>query len=372
MTKSWTPKRCWPLASNWQDSKALASDEAMAAGRAAPLPPRQQLVAAGKWPLVGEHEPSEVPAQWPLQVAGLVAHPRTLVLDELRQLPQVTRQVDIHCVTRWSKLGATFSGVRLADLLALTGPRPEAKFVAFVARTARSHSTSLELATALNLDAFLALAVDGQPLPVEHGGPVRLVTPGRYFYKSLKWLARVELLAEDRLGYWEATAGYHNHADPWREERYRASTLTSDQMQTALDQRDFRGQDLRGLQAAGQTLDGLQADGALLRDADFSNASLRQASFRGANLTNARFCGAQLGGACFSAADLEGADFSGADLRGADLREASLLATTFLANGVDGAPLAAQMDQGTQISAARLEDLMPDQAAFVRQAGCSV
>lgn len=300
-----------------------------------------------------------------------MAHPRTLILDELRQLPVVTRQVDIHCVTRWSKLGATFSGVRLADLLALVGPRPEAKFVSFVAHTARSHSTSLELATALNMDAFLAFDVDGQPLPVEHGGPVRVVTPGRYFYKSLKWLARMELLTEDRLGHWESTAGYHNHADPWREERYRASALTSDQMQTALSLRDFRGQDLRGLQAVGQTLDGLQADGALLRDADFSNASLRQASFRGANLTNARFCGANLGGACFAAADLEGVDFSGADLRGANLREALLLATTFMATDATGTLVSARMDQGTQFSAARLEDLMPDQAAYIRQAGCS-
>ncbi len=184
------------------------------------LPPGQQLVAPGKWPLVGERAPAASAAPWTVSIGGLAQQEVRLNLEELRTLPQVEQVVDIHCVTRWSKLGVRFRGVSLAQVLHLVEPASGAKFVSFVACSDRQHNTSLPLDTALSLETLLALEVDGCPLSVEHGGPVRVVVPGRYFYKSLKWLTAVELLAEDRLGYWEANSGYHNEADPWRQQRY--------------------------------------------------------------------------------------------------------------------------------------------------------
>jgi DMSO/TMAO reductase YedYZ molybdopterin-dependent catalytic subunit len=139
---------------------------------------------------------------------------------------------------------------------------PSAQFVSFVARSIRSHSTSLKMDDALRAGALVAFAADGAPLTEEHGGPVRVVMPGRYFYKSLKWLERIELLAEDRFGFWESTAGYHNGADPWRQERYVASGITKTQARAILGTRNIAGRDLRGLAAAGLDLSGFRATGA--------------------------------------------------------------------------------------------------------------
>jgi hypothetical protein len=217
----------------------------------------------------------------------------------------------------------------------------------------------------MRLDALVALRYDGQPLESEHGGPVRVVVPGRYFYKSLKWLARIELLADDRLGYWEAVAGYHNQADPWLEQRYIAPALTKRQAAAVLASRDFRGFDLRGLDARGRNLEALQAAGALLRNADFRGCKLQRADLAGANLSNARLQQADLRGASLAGADVEGADFSGADLRGADCRGASLLGTTF----VDEArSLSAVLDGSTRFNKDGLDALAPLQADFVRRA----
>jgi DMSO/TMAO reductase YedYZ molybdopterin-dependent catalytic subunit len=182
------------------------------------LPPNQQLVAPGKWPVVGEKASRADAAPWRVDVTGLVAAPRGWTLDELRALAPVEQVVDVHCVTRWSQPGMRFGGIPLARLLEPCAPLPSARFVSFVARSERAHSTSLPLAEALDLGTLVTLTRDGEPLAPAHGGPVRTVVPGRYFYKSLKWLERIELLAEDRLGYWEAEAGYHNRADPWRDD----------------------------------------------------------------------------------------------------------------------------------------------------------
>jgi DMSO/TMAO reductase YedYZ molybdopterin-dependent catalytic subunit len=326
------------------------------------LPPGQQLAAPGKWPLVGERRPREDASPWSVALEGLVESPCQLTLAQLAALPQTNRVVDIHCVTRWSRLDAGFGGVMLADLLALCRPRPEARYVSFVARSPRSHSTSLLLDDALKLQAMVALFADAAPLDTIHGGPVRIVVPGRYFYKSLKWLERIELLAEDRLGYWEAEAGYHNTADPWREQRYMAPNLNRFEVQRLLDARDFCGRNLRSLDASGRDLIGLRARDALLRDADFRRAKLVRASFASTNLSNARFAEADLRGASFDHADLEGADFSGADLRGADLRGAMLTAATFVTG-----ELAARFDATTRVDERSLEELMPEQADFVRR-----
>jgi DMSO/TMAO reductase YedYZ molybdopterin-dependent catalytic subunit len=327
------------------------------------LPPGQQLVAREKWPVVGERAALVDSTDWSVSIGGLVEAPHTLTLAQLHALPQVERVIDIHCVTRWSKPAVHFTGAKLTSLLDLSRPTAAVKFVSFVARSARSHSTTLTLEAALALDPLVAFAAEGTPLAPEHGGPVRLVVPDRYFYKSLKWLARVELMAEDQLGFWERTAGYHNTADPWREQRYIASGLTKQEANKILQLRDVAGLEVRGLDARGRELDGLVATGALLRNADFRQCRLRRARFEGANLSNSHFQGADLRQASFQSADLEGADFSGADLRGACLLGVRLCGTSFCnpAASDDGAGF----DEETRFDLAAADDLTPEQRAYV-------
>lgn len=325
------------------------------------LPPGQQLAAPGKWPLVGERTPAPGPVEWTISIHGCVAREQEVDLVGLRALPWIEQTIDIHCVTRWSKPAMRFGGVSLTELLRLARPTPEARYISFVARSERDHSTSLVLADALGLQTLVALEADGRPLAAEHGGPARVVVPGRYFYKSLKWLERIELLPVDRLGYWEREAGYHNTADPWLEQRYMAPDLSKQEVQAALASRDFSHRNLRGLDARSHDLADLNARGALLRDADFRGSRLSRACFDGANLTNAHFQDADLAGASFAGAGLEGADFSGADLRGADLRGASLFGATFCAESSHGS----RLDAATRIDAAALEQLTPVQAEFV-------
>jgi hypothetical protein len=271
-------------------------------------------------------------------------------------LPQVTRKIDIHCVTRWSLLDAEFRGITLESLLARAEPSAEARFISFVAHSPRGHSTSLPLADARRLEVLIALDFAGQPIPSEHGGPVRGITPGRYFYKSVKWLTRIELLAEDRLGYWEASAGYHNRADPWLEERFVASGLSKQEATRILAERDLSGRELLSLDGSERDLTGLKARGAILRNANFRGSRLVGADFTGANLSNARFVCADLREAQLIGADLEGADFSGCDLRGADLRGASLFGATFFDPAQPESP-AAVFDSATRIDASALEAL---------------
>jgi len=292
-------------------------------------------------------------------------------------MPQVTHPIDIHCVTRWSRLQVEFTGVLLQQLLEMCGPTASARYASFVALSEREHSTSVPLSNLREAGAIVAFEADGQPLSTEHGGPVRVIVPGRYFYKSLKWLARIELLTEDRLGYWEAHAGYHNGADPWREERFLAPALDARTVRELLASRDFSGRDLRGLSAGGLDLQGLKATGAKLRDAHFERADLRQSSFDGANLSGAHLQQADLRGASFQAdatgqaADLEGADFSGADLRGAKLIGASLFGSTFGTFDASGVPqLSALVDDTTHIDRVSLASLeaTPAQREFLRHA----
>ena len=305
------------------------------------LPPGQQLAAPGKWPVVGERASAVSDEPWRVEIVGQVQKPCLLSLEALRAMPQREQAIDIHCVTRWSKPSMAFRGVPLAALIEQAHPTAAARFVSFVARSERGHSTSLPLADALRLESIVAFEADGRPLPPEHGGPVRLVVPSRYFYKSLKWLTRIELLESDRLGYWESEAGYHNTADPWHEQRYLASTISKTAAQAILAQRDLQERDLRGLSAAGRDLAGLKAARAQLRDADFRRCDLSGASFDGANLSNAHFEAARLRGATFRHADLEGANFDGADLRGAVLLADSITAATFAG---------ARLDASTQIT----------------------
>ena len=338
----------------------------------APLPPNQQLTARDKWPVVGEKAPRSTDAPWSVQIDGLVESPRRFTLAELRSFGVREFTIDIHCVTRWSRPNARFSGVPLGDVLAACAPLPSAAFVSFLARSDRDHSTSLPLEDALRLGAIIAFEHDGEPLETIHGGPVRVVVPGRYFYKSVKWLERIECLAEDRLGFWEAESGYHNVADPWLEQRY--AVLDHDRREVArlFAGKDFSDRELRSLQADRQPFAGLVARGAKLRDASFRGADLQGACFDGANLSNAHLEGANLRGASFrpyegEPADLEGADFRGADLRGAVFEGASLFGSTFCTT-VDGDD-AARLDATTAIDAATLATLeaTPVQLEFVRR-----
>lgn len=322
------------------------------------LPPGQQLVAPGKWPPIGEREPRRDSTPWTVAVAGLVARPHAFSLDELRALTHIACSIDIHCVTRWTKFDVPFRGVPLAELMARCTPLPHAQYISFAARSERAHSTSLRLDEALRWETLIALDCEAAPLSTVHGGPVRVIVPGRYFYKSLKWLERIEILAADRLGYWEQQAGYHNTADPWQEQRYMTPQLDRQQVRRLLAALDFSGHDLRSLSAADRDLSGLQARGALLRDADFRRANLAGANFEGANLSNAHFGGANLQAASFKDADLEGADFASADLRHADFRGALLTAATFDS---------AHMGPSTLFFPESLEELLPVQAAYVRK-----
>lgn len=336
------------------------------------LPPGQQWVAAGKWPLVGEPPPDVPDGPWTIDVLGRVHHPRRWTLEELQQLPAVDITLDIHCVTRWSRPATSFRGVLLETVVSFSEPLADARFVSFVSRSPRAHSTSLPWPVARQLGVLIAWQADGRPLDREHGGPVRIITPKRYFYKSLKWLQTIELLAEDRLGYWESQAGYHNEADPWREQRYMAASLSRQQVRQLLASRDWSFQEWRSMDAAGRDLRNLNARGAVLRDADFRKANLCGACFDGSNLSNARFQGAILTNASFDGADLEGAHFEAADLRGASLRQVSLLgATFFLPTDESSCPFPAEVEQPamvdstTIVSRRSLDDLVPVQAAFL-------
>lgn len=300
---------------------------------------------------------------------GRVARPRSWTVDELRGMPAAERVIDIHCVTRWSMTGTAWRGVPLTSLLAMAEPAPDARFISFVAHSPRRHSTSLPLDDAYRLAPLVAWEWQGAPIPGPHGGPLRVIVPDRYFYKSVKWLIEIELLAEDRLGYWEGAAGYHNEADPWREQRFVAPDITRTEAARILAERDLSGRTARGLDASRRDLAGLRGVGAVLRDADFSRGILTRADFTNANLSGSRFQRADLRGARFLAADVEGVDFRGADLRGADFRDASLLGVAFCdgpETPADDTVGAAILDATTRFDVSAFEQLTPPQAAFVR------
>jgi DMSO/TMAO reductase YedYZ molybdopterin-dependent catalytic subunit len=154
---------------------------------------------------------------WDLQVFGLVEEPLALSYDQVLKLPTTRIVADIHCVTSWSKLDTVWEGVLFRDFWELVRAKPEAGFV--MVHCEQGFTTNLPLDVLLDDDVLLAYRYDDAPLTPEHGYPLRLVVPKRYFWKSAKWVRGLELMAEDRLGFWEVR-GYHNNADPWNEERY--------------------------------------------------------------------------------------------------------------------------------------------------------
>lgn len=288
------------------------------------LSPHQSLTA--KFPIVGERESAPFTlAEWRLTVEGLVRTPLHVTLDDFMRLPVVERTWDTICVTGWTHLDHRWQGVPLAAVLNSAGALRDARFVRFAAYSKRHHDTTLPLDYALE-HVLLAHSVDGALIGPSHGGPVRSVCHDRYFYKSLKWLKQIELLSEDRPGYWERTSAYHNNADPWREERYDPQPMDAAEFARRMAQKDFADgyaiMDDKFGQWRGADLSGAHLPNARIKACDLSGAILRAANCRGANFTRSKFAGADLRGA-----DLAGCDFEGADLRGADLRDADLRGT---------------------------------------------
>ena len=180
------------------------------------LPPGQYLTE--KWPVLHAGSvPKTDLAAWDFQVFGEVERPLTLSWDELQALPSTEITVDIHCVTRWSRFDASFRGVHWRELANLVEPKPHAGFV--VAHAEQGFTANVPLEALEDEHALVAYEADGEPLTPEHGWPLRLVVPNRYFWKSAKWLRGLELRTTDQPGFWERY-GYHNDADYWKEERY--------------------------------------------------------------------------------------------------------------------------------------------------------
>jgi DMSO/TMAO reductase YedYZ molybdopterin-dependent catalytic subunit len=170
------------------------------------------------WPvLTAEVTPDVETSTWMFAIDGLVSSPRQWSWDELHQLPESTYQGDIHCVTTWSKLGTNFAGISLDVLLGAVSPMPGARYV--LATSTTGYTTNLPLEHVTDGQAWLAWSHEGQPLTAAHGGPVRLLVPHLYFWKSAKWVSRLTLLDHDAPGFWEQN-GYHDLGDPWREQRY--------------------------------------------------------------------------------------------------------------------------------------------------------
>jgi DMSO/TMAO reductase YedYZ molybdopterin-dependent catalytic subunit len=180
------------------------------------LPPGQYLTE--KWPVLHAGSVPDVDlARWDFAVRGEVENPIRLSWDELDRLPKTRVTQDIHCVTRWSRFDTTFEGVHWSELEKLVSPRPSARYV--VAHAEQGFTSNVPLASLRDPQALLATHADGEPLTPEHGWPLRLVIPGKYFWKSAKWLRAIELSSVDKPGFWERY-GYHNDADPFEEERY--------------------------------------------------------------------------------------------------------------------------------------------------------
>lgn len=180
------------------------------------VPPGQRLTE--KFPVLHYGSmPKFDPQTWDLKVFGLAENPLTFSYDEFTALPAVKIVADIHCVTGWSKLDTAWEGVPFKKVMELARPKPEARFV--MVHCEQGYDTNLPLDVALDDDVLLAYRYDDAPLTPEHGHPLRLVVPKRYFWKSAKWVRGLELMAQDRRGFWEVR-GYHNDADPWKEERY--------------------------------------------------------------------------------------------------------------------------------------------------------
>ncbi len=308
------------------------------------LPPGQGLIRRPEnWPVLGETAPRADDAPWVIRVTGAVDNPLAIPLADLMARPRTEITTDIHCVTRWSKFDRVFSGFPLMDLIAEAVPHPDAAFVRFIARTERAHDTSLTMDLCRTLQPLITFDAEGAPLEEIHGGPVRMVTPGRYFYKSVKWLEEIEIRTENKLGYWEAGPGYHDNADPWAEERFTTGNIPPDLRERMIERKSLGKRDLLGVDFSGEALGGLDASDTTIRDCRFLKSGLRSANFRNAMISGGKFDGADMVDADLRGANCNGTSFNGADLRSVDFTGASMFGATFCdADGGNGAIVDAQ------------------------------
>jgi DMSO/TMAO reductase YedYZ molybdopterin-dependent catalytic subunit len=187
--------------------------KARAEGR---LPPGQSLTI--KWPVLHYGSvPRFDAAKWNFKIDGLVEHPLRFNWAEFRALPQIEVTSDFHCVTRWSRLDNLWRGVRFTDVLDRAQAKPGAEYVLVLAE--EEYTANVPLKDLLRAEVLFAFDHDGQPLESEHGGPLRLIVPHLYAWKSVKWVRGFTLLDHDQLGFWERN-GYHAYGDPWKEQRY--------------------------------------------------------------------------------------------------------------------------------------------------------
>jgi DMSO/TMAO reductase YedYZ molybdopterin-dependent catalytic subunit len=180
------------------------------------VPPGQYLTGGFPVLTVGPNPAYDL-ASWDFSVFGEVENELTLSWDELQALPQKEVTTDIHCVTRWSKLDTGWLGVPVSELLDRAGVKPGGTYV--MAYSDGGYTTNIPLSALCDDDVLVAHTYDGKPLEHDHGAPLRLLVPKRYFWKSAKFLRKLEVMDADRMGFWELN-GYHNDADPWREQRH--------------------------------------------------------------------------------------------------------------------------------------------------------
>lgn len=187
--------------------------EAEAANR---VPPGQHVVT--DWPVLSAGPTPHTPlAEWTMAIEGLVTTPAKWTWEEFLALPSQEWVVDIHCVTKWTKLGTKWRGVSVDTLLEHVDLDPAAAFV--MAYSDGGYTANLPLSEVVDGQGFVAYEYDGAPLAAVHGGPARLVVPKLYFWKSAKWIRGLRLMAQNQRGFWESL-GYNDHGDPWKEERY--------------------------------------------------------------------------------------------------------------------------------------------------------
>jgi DMSO/TMAO reductase YedYZ molybdopterin-dependent catalytic subunit len=177
------------------------------------------------WPVLDLGEQPDVALEtWNLEIAGLVENPFTLIWDQFLALPQTEDVSDFHCVTTWSRYDNHWGGVAFRTIAELAVPKPEAKFILctgydVMPGSSIPYTVNLPLARALDQDVLLVHRWEGKPLPREHGGPCRMITPKLYAWKGAKWIRKIEFLAQDNKGFWERR-GYSNSAEPWFNDRY--------------------------------------------------------------------------------------------------------------------------------------------------------
>ena len=208
-TKLTRTKRKWAAEGKFLTGKVARSGDDR-------LPPGQHLVR--DWPILDLGTTPQVSElSFRLDITGAVEHPASWNFAQFKALPQSDFVTDIHCVTTWSRYDNRWQGVSVRDLLDIVHPRAEAMFVELQASD--GYTTNLTLADFAAEDAIIAHSWEGKPLTRDHGGPVRLVVPHLYFWKSAKWLNRIHFLDRNKPGFWERN-GYHDRGDPWEEERY--------------------------------------------------------------------------------------------------------------------------------------------------------